>query len=432
MTMTPSNYARDRLCELGHGEIQPLPTDTRDESVLWATSGAQYLTGEPDGPALPCPAPLATCAQGAWMALSALGEDTLDLHFPAYELLGERAAILGLHRQGAVSAGGACRLLDCADGQLALNLPRDDDWALLPAWLERHADNWVGIIEVLRDRRCAPMVERARLLGLAAAASTPPMATREWFNAVRLAPATKRPGRPPLVIDLTSLWAGPLCTQLLGEMGARVIKVESAARPDGARAGPSRFFDLLNANKQSVALDLASAGGRRQLHALLGCADIVIESARPRGLEQMGIYAADVVRAGTGCVWLSITGYGRDSPMREWIAFGDDAGVAAGLSWSLRAASGHPVFCGDAIADPLTGLHAALLAWSAWTGGGGVLLDVSLFGVVARCIAAGGAAQTAPPSITPDVLPPRARPAAGPAVALGHHTSDVLLEFAIT
>jgi crotonobetainyl-CoA:carnitine CoA-transferase CaiB-like acyl-CoA transferase len=131
-------------------------------------------------------------------------------------------------------------------------------------------------------------------------------------------------------------------------------------------------------------------------------------------------------------VWLSITGYGRDAPMREWIAFGDDAGVAAGLSWLLREANGYTVFCGDAIADPLTGLHAALLAWAAWTRGGGVLLDVSLYGVLARCITAGSAkcqSESLPGRTA--VLPPCARPATGSAVAMGSHTSEVLAEFGI-
>ncbi len=181
-----------------------------------------------------------------------------------------------------------------------------------------------------------------------------------------------------------------------------------------------------------MALDLASASGKRQLHELLQRADIVIESARPRALEQMGIQASDIVRAGAGRVWLSITGYGRDAPMRDWIAFGDDAGVAAGLSWLLREASGYTAFCGDAIADPLTGLHAALLAWTAWAQGGGVLLDVSLYGVVARCIAAGCTSdQSGSPPDRSEVLPPRARPALGSAAALGSHTSEILLEFGI-
>ena len=97
------------------------------------------------------------------------------------------------------------------------------------------------------------------------------------------------------VVDLGALWAAPLCAQLLQEMGSRVIKVESSARPDGARAGPSHFFDLMNAGKESVALDLRTATGRSALNDLLIAADIVIESSRPRALEQMGIFAARIL-----------------------------------------------------------------------------------------------------------------------------------------
>jgi crotonobetainyl-CoA:carnitine CoA-transferase CaiB-like acyl-CoA transferase len=430
MTLTPSGYARNLLGELGLSESPDTPDDSRVESLLWAASGAQYLTGEPDGPSLPSPAPVATCAQGAWLALSQLSRGALAHDFPAYQLLGERAALLGLQRQGSMSAGGACRLLDCADGQLALSLTRPDDWRLLPAWLERDADSWDAVSAALLERSCTAMVARGRLLGLAAAPSGPPPDVREWFKAIRLTPAKKRVHRQPLVIDLSSLWAGPLGTQLLGQLGARVIKVESTARPDGARRGSPQFFDLLNAGKENVALDLATTAGKRQLRELLVCADIVVESSRPRALEQMGIRAADIVRAGEGVVWLSITGYGRDTPMRDWIAYGDDAGVAAGLTWLLGEASGSRVFCGDAIADPLTALHAALLAWTAWTRGGGVLLDLSLHGVLSRCIAAGHANRPQQPS-SPPSIPPRARSVSTPAVAFGSSTSEVLKELGI-
>ena len=429
--MTPGSYACDLLSELGLAKPRLPLADNREESLLWAASGAQYLTGERNGPALPSPAPLATCAQGAWLALAELSEGKLDYNFPAYQLLGERAAILGLQRQGAISPGGTCRLLDCADGQLALNLARDEDWHLLPAWLECHADSWESVGHALLDRSCESMASRARLLGLAAAASRPPTIHNNWFKSVRLAPAAKRQEQPPLVLDLTSLWAGPLCTQLLGQLGARVIKVESVTRPDGARTGSPQFFDLLNADKLSVMLDLTSANGRHQLSQLLSCADIVIESARPRALEQLGIQAGDIVREGDGRVWLSITGYGRDAPQREWIAYGDDAGVAAGLTWLLRESSGSSVFCGDAIADPLTGLHAALLAWAAWTRGGGFLLDVSLCGVLARCIATGGTEEQ-PATTASKVLPPRARSPSGQTAALGSHTEEILLEFGVS
>lgn len=442
--MTPGNYARDLLRTLGIENTTIAATDTRSASQLWAESGAQFLTGTPEGPPLPCPAPLATCAQGAWRALAELADGALDPHFPAHQLLGERAALLGLRRSGAVSPGGACRLLDCADGQLALNLPRGDDWQLLPAWLEQRIECWEDIALASRQRSSEALVERGRLLGLAVAASRSPATHSDgcragWYRATQLssaaaqAAAAQAPSAPrrarPLVIDLSSLWAGPLCTQLLGDLGARVIKVESLSRPDGARLGPPAFFDLLNGCKQSVALDLAMDNGRRQLRALLACADIVVESARPRGLEQMDIHAADIVRAREGCVWLSITGYGRDAPMRDWIAYGDDAGVAAGLSWLLRARHGCDAFCGDAIADPLTGLHAALLAWTTWSRGGGVLLDVSLRDVVAHCIASGSADEAATSEFA--AAPPQARVGSRQAPALGSSTATVLREFGV-
>jgi crotonobetainyl-CoA:carnitine CoA-transferase CaiB-like acyl-CoA transferase len=223
------------------------------------------------------------------------------------------------------------------------------------------------------------------------------------------------------------MWAGPLCAQLLGDMGARVIKVESRDRPDGARAGPAPFFDLLNGGKESVVLDPAWSTGREQLRCLLEAADIVIESARPRGLEQMGIRAADIVAGRPGRTWLAITGYGREAPGGEWIAYGDDAGVAAGLTAKLAESTGRSVFCGDAIADPLTGLHAALLAWLAWTGGGGALLDVSLAGVVGRCIAAGSTPHDT--GACTGTLPPCARPAFRRAAPAGHDTAAILAEF---
>jgi crotonobetainyl-CoA:carnitine CoA-transferase CaiB-like acyl-CoA transferase len=142
----------------------------------------------------------------------------------------------------------------------------------------------------------------------------------------------------------------------------------------------------------------------------LGQADIVVESARPRALEQLGFDAATWVEARPGRVWASITGYGRSGPERNWIAFGDDAAVAAGLIGPpLRAVDGgapgpapgrdpdalDPCFCADAIADPLTGLHAAVAVLAHWRAGRGGLLDLSLVGVAAR--SASLAAESPPP-----------------------------------
>jgi crotonobetainyl-CoA:carnitine CoA-transferase CaiB-like acyl-CoA transferase len=122
---------------------------------------------------------------------------------------------------------------------------------------------------------------------------------------------------------------------------------------------------------------------------LLVAADIVIESSRPAALRRRQL-GADDVPARTGRIWLRINGY-RDQPDRP--AFGDDAAVAGGL---VGAAADGPVFCGDAIADPLSGLEAARAVGESLRRGGAEVIDVSMAQVAARYAAlplsTGGAA----------------------------------------
>ncbi|HLG92165.1 MAG TPA: CoA transferase, partial [Acidimicrobiales bacterium] len=221
----------------------------------------------------------------------------------------------------------------------------------------------------------------------------------------------------PLVVDLSCLWAGPLAGGLLARCGAEVIKVESPARPDGARGGPPAFFDLLNAGKRSLALDLASPGGRAALARLVEVADLVIESSRPRAAEQLGLEPG---RTG----WVSVTGYGRSGPGRDWVAFGDDASAAAGLP-AVTGGARAPVFCGDALADPAAGLHAAVAALALLLGRSSQLVEVALREVVGHMLI--GARPLPPdPGPPPPVAPPRARRPAGPGPGLGQHTAEVL------
>lgn len=179
------------------------------------------------------------------------------------------------------------------------------------------------------------------------------------------------------VVDLSAMWAGPLCGRLLGAAGARVVKVESTYRPDGVRAGDPRFFDWLHRGQEFRAIDFQSDTGRKELGDLLNTAEVVIEASRPRALAQLGL-APELRVFRPGQVWLSITGYGRADPLP--VAFGDDAAVAGGLvGWN----STEPVFCGDAIADPLTGICGALAVAAAAHGGGGVLIDLPMRAVAA-------------------------------------------------
>lgn len=219
------------------------------------------------------------------------------------------------------------------------------------------------------------------MLGLALAAEGETPAPRTPFAIERLGPSCTS-GLRPLVLDLSSLWAGPLAGSLLAMTGARVVKVESLRRPDGARLGSPEFYRLLNGMKQVVELDFATAEGLDRLRSLVAEADIVIEGSRPRALAQLGIDARAVAAA--GATWVSLTADGRESEAGNRIGFGDDAAVAAGLSAAMRAGWGEPMFGGDAIADPLTGIPAALAAFATWRAGGGALVGVSLAGTVAH------------------------------------------------
>lgn len=305
------------------------------------------------------------------------------------QLLGERAAGAGFAVPHRRSAGGGCRLIEAQGGWIALNLAREADRDLLPAWLEQPQLN--PLIDQAIDRAVAAhdwhhLVARGREMGLALAAidehPARPAVELLHIGQRRAAPGAKR----PLVVDLSALWAGPLAGHLLWLAGAQVVKVESRTRPDALRQGDPALFALLNQGKASVALDLAGNDGRAALKALLERADIVIEASRPRALRQLGIDAARLVDAHPGKVWVTITGHGASGEAAEWIGFGDDCAVAGGLSAVLRDTTGIVGFGGDAPADPLTGIAAAQEAWWAWQRGQGCRIGLAMSGVVALAI----------------------------------------------
>ncbi len=434
------DYAAHLLSTLGVVGASVPEANSHHPAVTWAMSGAMALTGNSGGPPRMCPVALASYAQGVVMGLSSLAEAPLPASLDGARLLGERAAIAGYRRNGSISAGGTCQFVEASDGWIAINLARSDDWAMLSALCgERINPDWSHLASAIRDRNADDLVEVGRELGLPIAQLGVPASSECWFEIVsQPARAVAKRRSHPIVIDLSSLWAGPLCGSLLTLMGARVIKVESVRRPDGARFGPIKFFDLLNSGKESVALDFSTAAGREDLGRLIASADIVIEASRPRALRQLGISAETFTEQNPGLVWLSITGYGRKGEESQWVAFGDDAGVAAGLSAIVSQNRRRPIFCGDAIGDPLTGLHAALLAWSRWRKGHGGIMSIALRDVVAHCISYDARRWGAPTrtrqrtwellleQLRVPVASPIARRRRGSARPLGADTCDVL------
>jgi len=347
----------------------------------WAASGAMTLTGRPDGQ--PRAAPGSAAARVS-TALSRIGELTRARtgrrpSLPGVEVLGERAAIAGLTRNGPRSCGGAFRTLRTRDGWLGLSLPRAADLELIPALTEltpADDDPWGAVARWARATATNDAAQRVALLGLAGSAI--PDEGIDSRAALQVTTSRRRRHRRehPIVVDLTALWAGPLCAHLLGLGGARVIKVESRSRPDGARSGPAAFFDLLHHGHAMVGLDFRDERDLDRLRALIADADLVLEGSRARALAQLGIDATDCVASGTS--WLSITARGRAS---NTIGFGDDIAAAAGLV----VADGDDLLpCGDALADPLTGVRAAEAASQALLAECAQLIDVSMLHVSAE------------------------------------------------
>jgi hypothetical protein len=336
-------------------------------------------------------------------------------------LLGERAALNAFKIPGIVAAGGGSRLYKTRSGWVSLSLARISDREMLPALfcdasLDPVDDDALAARMMAGD--ASRIVDQGTTLGLSIARVGETLRSPAWEVTVEGRQRYCVPNRPPLVVDLSALWAGPLATHLIQLAGATVLKVESSTRPDAMREGDAQFFNLLNQNKASIALDFGSKSGRKALLALIRKADIVVESSRPRALLQLGIDADALVRDIPGLVWMSITAHGVRGDAANRIGFGDDCGVAGGLTAALINASGQAGFVGDAIADPLAGITAARLAWERWQGGKGGRVMLSMSAIVAKALTEDDMAvddlriwSTAQGAPFPDVIARAASPA---------------------
>jgi hypothetical protein len=290
----------------------------------------------------------------------------------------DRRGLLTLHPPGVASPNRACRLFRAADDWMVLNLAREDDRDLVAAWLrcEVADDPWETIQRVAKTCPAAELLADAILLGLPAGRVGEITSPNPETPIPMGQPARRSRSEPPRVVDMSALWAGPMCGAMLAEAGCDVTKVESTRRPDPTRASMPAFFQRLNGGKRDLPLDLSSAAGQGQLRDLILAVDVLITSARPRAFASLGLSPEDIFRANPALTWVAITGYGWTGAAASRVAFGDDAAAAGGLVRWTRA--GAPRFLGDALADPVTGLAAAIGALEGLTAGGGVLVDISL------------------------------------------------------
>ena len=350
----------------------------------WAGSGLMPLTGRVDGPPLAPDVAVVSRLQAMLADRAAPNEPAVDLR----QLLSGRAAAAGFTRQGERSANGFCRLVRAADGWLSVNLARESDVELLGALVGRtgpaaasNADQTEWALQAIAGQPTATVLERAELLGLPLSALAEPGATVRppIVSSPRGEATLARDPGAVTVVNLAALWAGPLVARLLSDDGAQVITAQSSRRLDPSKESQPVFHRWLHRDQAERQFDFAEAGGRAELAQLIRGADVVIEGSRPRALQQLGLGPTEL-RPRPGQVWLSITGYGRDSGR---VAFGDDAAVAGGLVARDRRG---PVFAGDALADPVTGVFGYRAVRDALAIGGGQLIDLSMSAAVASLV----------------------------------------------
>ncbi len=211
----------------------------------------------------------------------------------------------------------------------------------------------------------------------------------DWNTAMGQCPKT---GRGPLshlrVLDLTQFLSGPFATQILGDLGAEIIKVEA---PDGdmTRGLPphfvgdeSAYYLSVNRNKRSIALDLKTDSGKAVLRKLALASDIVIENFRPGVLDRLGLSYADISREKPAIIWCSISGFGQDGPYCNRPAYDMIVQALSGGMSITGEPDGRPVRSGVPIGDLAAGLYAVIGVLSAQTqkanDGKGNYIDVSM------------------------------------------------------
>ncbi len=194
------------------------------------------------------------------------------------------------------------------------------------------------------------------------------------------------------VLDLSQNLAGPYCAQLLGDLGAEVVKVESPGGGDPSRAwgppfwaGESPIFLSGNRNKRSVSIDLKAPAGLEAVHRLIARADVVVQSFRAGVAERLGVGYDDVHALAPRAIYCSISAFGTRGPLRELPGYDPLMQAYAGLISVNGDPDGPPARVGFSVVDEGTGLWAALAVLAALrerdASGAVRKVDVSLFEV---------------------------------------------------
>jgi CoA:oxalate CoA-transferase len=167
------------------------------------------------------------------------------------------------------------------------------------------------------------------------------------------------------VIDFTRVMSGPLCTAMLADLGAEVIKIEHPEGGDITRHVPpfvdsiSAYFGFLNRDKKSVALDLKNPAARDLARQMIESADVVVENFRPGVMDRLGLGWADASRANGRLIYASISGFGQTGPFSDFAAYDLVVQAMSGLMNATGQADGPPTAVGESITDASAGVFAA-------------------------------------------------------------------------
>ncbi|MEU6401845.1 CoA transferase [Streptomyces sp. NPDC046985] len=173
------------------------------------------------------------------------------------------------------------------------------------------------------------------------------------------------------VLDLATLFAGPIAATMLGDFGAEVVKVEHPAKPDPARGhGPAKngvglWWKLLGRNKHAITLDLSTRGGRATLLRLAADADVIIENFRPGTLEKWDLGWAELSAANPRLVLARVTAFGQFGPYSSRPGFGTLAEAMSGFAAITGEPDGPPTLPPFGLADSVAGLATAYAVMTA-------------------------------------------------------------------
>lgn len=193
------------------------------------------------------------------------------------------------------------------------------------------------------------------------------------------------------VLDLSRVLAGPTATQILGDLGADIIKIERPESGDDTRAwGPpylegstqeSAYYLSANRNKKSVCVDIATPQGQKIIHALLKQSDILVENFKVGSLAKYGLDYEQLKSRYPKLIYCSITGFGRKGPLAQEPGYDFIAQAMGGMMSATGEPNREPVKAGVAVSDVMSGLYAVIGILAALQSGKGQHVDISLLNV---------------------------------------------------